>query len=298
MLTISKTSMPLAFLALAFAPAAFAGFNVRVAPVEGAQQVALSFTTTETHSSMCHLATKELTIVAPKIDFATGEQTRGQIKVSASVDPGSMCLMAFGPHRGGLTFTRGNGLPNLVDGAYDVTINGLAVGRMTLAEAAVTFAKVEETGNVRRFSGDMIAGTLLDALRLYVETNGVQDGVSLTADHGVLVTDPMVDEGTSLKCFEQQAGPMLPAFSNVCEVTLSERAADGVVEGSLISSVVYEALLLYNQQNPGTLAVDGDQLTVTDDLVAPGASVKAYQKSAGPHLPAFTYVVEFQFPPN
>jgi hypothetical protein len=84
----------------------------------------ISYQTKATMNSMCYMKTKALKLVKGKESFDPTFSEPGKIQITSSVDPSSMCLMAFGPHRGYIEFNLGEQLPKLDKGIYQLTING------------------------------------------------------------------------------------------------------------------------------------------------------------------------------
>lgn len=124
-------------------------YNVDVKTVlEDAKKVQINVETTEQMSSMCGLTVTKLEITNPValgfLDIDMDTPLR-QIKVKFENDPNAMCLMAFGPHRGGIALDIGYSLPNVL-GEYDLIINDVNYGKLNVSvdqAATLTEAVVE-----------------------------------------------------------------------------------------------------------------------------------------------------------
>jgi len=64
--------------------------------------------------------------------------TDGEIQISAVRDSQSPCLMAFGPHRGSVSFSKGSDLPKVALGKYALVINGEFYGDLIVDENNVS----------------------------------------------------------------------------------------------------------------------------------------------------------------
>ena len=81
-----------------------------------------------------------------KRNLVRGGDETGTIAITAATEPTTPCLMAFGPHRGAVTFVRGRALPQLPNGQFKLVINGELYGTLTVAADAVIL--VEQTVGV------------------------------------------------------------------------------------------------------------------------------------------------------
>ena len=88
--------------------------------------VRIEYRTNKTHSSMCYLTVTTLKVTNPKFSWPEDEVLyTGIIEVESEVQPNSMCLMAFGPHRGTIKLHFGEQAPYIQKGsAYRLIING------------------------------------------------------------------------------------------------------------------------------------------------------------------------------
>jgi len=111
--------------------------ETELAPAEG-QAIVLKFRTVKTQSSMCFMENTEIKITAPHTEFLAEERTDGRIELEARY-LGGMCMAALGPHRGSLALDRGDSLPKLPDGRYDVVINGEDQGTLRIKGTAISF---------------------------------------------------------------------------------------------------------------------------------------------------------------
>lgn len=116
-------------------------FNVSVKNTveeEVAKSFALNVTTVETHSSMCGLQVTKLEITNPTMAFGIEILPIKTLNIEFQQNPQSMCLMAFGPHRGGIALDIGQSLPAL-NGVYNLVINDEEYGllRVSREEGAV-----------------------------------------------------------------------------------------------------------------------------------------------------------------
>jgi hypothetical protein len=104
----------LLLLTALFSFSAFAGEKYTVTKTEQKESgLTISYKTNSINRSMCYMTTTELKL------------TLESIEITSSVLPGSICMMAFGPHRGSITFNVGDRLPNLIPGnVYQLIING------------------------------------------------------------------------------------------------------------------------------------------------------------------------------
>ncbi len=78
----------------------------------------------EVRVSMCPLILTGAEIQAP-----IGEHP-GLLSLQVMTDPKGICLCAFGPHRGVFSF------PPLLEGGYQLFINGLHIGNLSLENSA------------------------------------------------------------------------------------------------------------------------------------------------------------------
>ncbi len=111
-------------------------YNVELKTVlEDAKKVQISVETTEQMSSMCGLKVTKLEITNPvALDFLPVDMDTPvrQIKVNFQTDPNAMCLMAFGPHRGGIALDIGYSIPSVL-GEYDLVINDVNYGKLNVS---------------------------------------------------------------------------------------------------------------------------------------------------------------------
>ncbi len=99
------------------------------------ESVSLRYSTVEQHSSMCHLANSKLEIDLGQPSFSGHQDYK--ISIHAAQDLKGFCLMAFGPHSGGIQLKKGTGLPNLPLGDYALSINDEDYGTLRVtAEGA------------------------------------------------------------------------------------------------------------------------------------------------------------------
>jgi hypothetical protein len=112
---------------------AASSYDVRVSSEK--EKIHINFTTKATHSSMCGLQVTRLELQAP---VSQNEVTRGEIEMEVRVNPFRPCLMAFGPHRGSVTLSRGYSLPELSLGKYALSINGEAYGTLVVKKDSVS----------------------------------------------------------------------------------------------------------------------------------------------------------------
>lgn len=112
--------------------------------------VEISFETVADYSSMCGRTTSSLELTLPAADdprLGLIPATTGRIEFVTTLKPGTICLMAFGPHRGGITLPLGDRLPGLADGYYALTIDGHDYGYIEVRDGAaqlVTDAQAPE----------------------------------------------------------------------------------------------------------------------------------------------------------
>lgn len=81
---------------------------------------------TQMQAAMCFMTTTRLNVEAALQEPSFPRS--GKIEIDAQHLPSTYCLMASGPHRGSVIFTRGTRLPNLNVGRYQLTINGESMG--------------------------------------------------------------------------------------------------------------------------------------------------------------------------
>lgn len=113
---------------------AAASFNVSARQEKNT--VVISFSTKEHMSSMCYLTTTKVEMER-EVGFGALNNLDGRIEVTASHNPRTMCLMAFGPHRGSVNFERGLNLPTLADGRYRFILNGESYGTLNVTKSGV-----------------------------------------------------------------------------------------------------------------------------------------------------------------
>lgn len=112
-------------------------YNVNVSSKEG--QIHVRFTTKKTFSSMCTLSNTEVKLSLGDLAFGGEvEVNKGLIDLKARTLPHTMCMMAFGPHRGGISFNRGYSLPSLPNGEYSLRINGENAGTLLVKEGSAS----------------------------------------------------------------------------------------------------------------------------------------------------------------
>lgn len=84
-------------------------------------------------NKMCGMTVKEFSMVQPVREaarrrlrggFASSEEDLAEIRLTFVTPANQYCLMAFGPHRGSITFDKGAELPRLKSGRYKVVVNG------------------------------------------------------------------------------------------------------------------------------------------------------------------------------
>ncbi len=117
--------------------------SVSVSEDENNNGIRISFQTVERMSSICHMTVNRLVL-----DYGVTLNSRrpvysGKIRFSAATDLMSMCLRAFGPHRGSLALNRGSSLPSLRKGRYALTINGESYGVLVVEAGAVRLESAE-----------------------------------------------------------------------------------------------------------------------------------------------------------
>jgi hypothetical protein len=106
---------------------AFAGDTYQIKDVKMTnQKVTISYETIADKSAMCYMSATSLKMTKPEIDDYRIEVLKvGTIEIESSVAFNSICLMAFGPHRGSLSLNVGEQLPSVAKGeTYQVIING------------------------------------------------------------------------------------------------------------------------------------------------------------------------------
>ena len=123
-------------------------FSVRVEnSVSNDSEFKISFVTTETNSSMCGLTVISLKLKpAVNVNYRDGF-AQGRISAEAVALPSSPCLMATGPHRGSMTFTRGHSLPSILNGRYELVINGDNYGFIIVKDSEVFIQSLDEVIN-------------------------------------------------------------------------------------------------------------------------------------------------------
>jgi hypothetical protein len=104
------------------------------------EKINVRFTTTKTFSSMCGMTVTDANLEYGSL-LGNEEVKKGKISLEAQTLPHTMCLMAFGPHRGATSFERGYNLPALRKGRYELRINGENYGSLVVADKEV---KLEE----------------------------------------------------------------------------------------------------------------------------------------------------------
>lgn len=113
---------------------AASSLNVKVSQADN--KVQISFTTKAHNSSMCYLSNNRVEL-QKKNSFGRRDEVEGRIEVSAAVSPTTMCMMAFGPHRGSISFDRGRQFPQLDNGKYELILNGENYGTLVVAADSV-----------------------------------------------------------------------------------------------------------------------------------------------------------------
>ena len=101
-----------------------AGYDVEVSQHGGSLHI--NYKTHFENSSMCHLKAYDLRISLPGGPLVPGRTVpaKGRVELIVSRDLNGMCMMAFGPHSGGLSLPVGSDLPQLPAGKYELVING------------------------------------------------------------------------------------------------------------------------------------------------------------------------------
>lgn len=109
-------------------------YNVTVEAEEGSLHIGLE--TKKTYSSMCGRKTTELKITEPKSAPGMGipRPALGLVSFKTALKSNTMCMMAFGPHRGGLTLAIGDAMPALAPGYYALEIDGKNYGYLLVSE--------------------------------------------------------------------------------------------------------------------------------------------------------------------
>lgn len=111
---------------------------------EVATSFSLQVTTNEIHSAMCGLQLTKLEITNPIVPLVGELLVVKNLILEFASDPHAMCLMAFGPHRGGATLQIGSSLPMLT-GAYNLIVNGEDYGKIRIgAEEGATLDLMAE----------------------------------------------------------------------------------------------------------------------------------------------------------
>jgi hypothetical protein len=96
-----------------------------------AKAVEVRFETVKVFSSMCHRQTTEVTVKEPSnLNARLGIPTPavGLVSFKTQLNPGTICLQAFGPHTGGIDLPLGSSLPALHNGYYALDIDGANYG--------------------------------------------------------------------------------------------------------------------------------------------------------------------------
>lgn len=104
--------------------------------VAGAQ-MAINFETRQQYSSMCHRTTVRLNVELPRVSNPPGPEV-GYISFDTELKSDSICLMAFGPHRGGIELMMGDALPKIPDGDYHLRIDEEAYGAVRVQNGQAT----------------------------------------------------------------------------------------------------------------------------------------------------------------
>lgn len=91
--------------------------------VSEAKEFGLHVTTVETHSSMCGLTLTKVEVTKSLVPNGIEIMPVDDLKLNFELNPNAICMMAFGPHRGGATLAIGEALPKL-SGLYNLVING------------------------------------------------------------------------------------------------------------------------------------------------------------------------------
>lgn len=103
----------------------------------------ITFVTVERFSSMCGRTTTNFAVALPvradEDEDAVGipQPKVGKISFDTELKPGTICLMALGPHRGGIKLTLGETLPAIPDGYYQLVIDGADYGYLFVHEEQV-----------------------------------------------------------------------------------------------------------------------------------------------------------------
>ncbi len=102
----------------------------------GADRVRIQFRTVEDQNQVCPLIVQSLSVDSTARD-AQGVVTAGHIEFIADVDPGAVCLFVVGKQQGAITFARGDQLPALAPGQYDLVINDVSYGTLEITREGV-----------------------------------------------------------------------------------------------------------------------------------------------------------------
>lgn len=141
-----KSLMTLA-IALSLAPAAFARTPVSRAPaykvevgvdsgLTGESRLSINYETVQIYSSMCGRKTSALELRVPQQRTQIGIPTPaiGVISFETKLTANTLCLQAFGPHRGGVTLELGDAIPAIGNGYYALKIDGISYGYVVVAD--------------------------------------------------------------------------------------------------------------------------------------------------------------------
>ena len=136
-----------AFIAVAImmvSGAAFANDLKVTASLNDGQSVAINWTTKQTFSSMCGMGVDSLKLKPVTQTWQGDVQFPGAIEIETSTNRFAMCMMAFGPHRGGMNLPLGYQLPHLADGEYNLLINGQDYGVLSVSAEEVFLTAADE----------------------------------------------------------------------------------------------------------------------------------------------------------
>ncbi len=88
------------------------------------KMVEVRFQTVYDQRMICHLDVLEMKVKTPSLFWTEMKSGDGKISLKVGVHPHTFCAQAIGSHSGSIVFQRGNRLPALPSGDYQVEING------------------------------------------------------------------------------------------------------------------------------------------------------------------------------
>jgi len=121
---MKKLLIALSFMASTSAFCQYCDYNINFK--ETKDQFTLTVETATEQPTMGQLVITNLRVTMPK------NLMPGIISMNLELDPDAAHVQAFGLQRGSFKFYKGNYLPQIKDGQYEIVVNGISCGHMVL----------------------------------------------------------------------------------------------------------------------------------------------------------------------